>query len=33
MINVRPSQGNRTRSVGDPAIRDSIVSIVGRLVR
>jgi hypothetical protein len=33
MINVRPSQGNRTRSVDDPAIRQRIESIVGRLVR
>jgi len=33
MINVRPRQGNRTRSVEDPAIRERIVEIVGRLVR
>lgn len=33
MINVRPGQGNRTRNVEDPAIRERIVSIVERLVR
>jgi hypothetical protein len=33
MINVRPSQGNRTRSVDDPAIRVAIAGIVARLVR
>jgi len=33
MINVRPSQGNRSRSVDDPAIRQQIESIVGLLVR
>jgi hypothetical protein len=33
MINVRPGQGNRTRSVDDPSIREQIVLIVGRLVR
>jgi hypothetical protein len=33
MINVRPAQGNRTRSVDDPATRERIVGIVGRLVR
>lgn len=32
MINVRPSQGNRSRSVDDPAIRDRIRSIVSALV-
>jgi hypothetical protein len=32
MINLRPSQGNRSRSVEDPALRDRIVTIVGRLV-
>ena len=32
MINVRPSAGNRTRSVEDPAMRDRIVAIVVRLV-
>ncbi len=32
MINVRPSAGNRTRSVEDPAMRDRIVVIVERLV-
>lgn len=33
MINVRPRQGNRTRSVEDPAIRARIADLVGRLVR
>jgi hypothetical protein len=33
MITLRPSWGNRSRGVDDPAIRDRIVSVVGRLVR
>ena len=33
MINLRPSWGNRSRGVDDPAIRDRIVSVVCRLVR
>ncbi len=32
MINVRPSQGNRSRSVEDPALRQQIVNIVTRLI-
>jgi Protein of unknown function (DUF5674) len=32
MINVRPSQGNRSRGVEDPAVRDRIRATVGRLV-
>ena len=32
MINLRPAQGNRTRSVEAAAIRDRINDIVGRLV-
>ena len=32
MINVRPRQGNRTRSVDDPEIRRTITTIVDRLV-
>jgi len=32
MINVRPGQGNRTRSVDDPVIRAKIIEIVGSLV-
>lgn len=32
MINVRPSQGNRSRSVEDAALRDRIREIVGALV-
>jgi len=31
-INVRPKQGNRSRSVEDPVVRRRIVEIVGRLV-
>jgi hypothetical protein len=33
MINVRPAQGNRSRSVDDPGIRHRIQDIVARLVR
>jgi hypothetical protein len=32
MINVRPGQGNRTRSVDDPQVRQRITAIVDRLV-
>jgi hypothetical protein len=32
MINVRPGQGNRSRSVDDPAIRGRIEEVVGDLV-
>jgi hypothetical protein len=32
MINLRPGQGNRTRSVEDPATRDAIEKLVGRLI-
>jgi hypothetical protein len=32
MINLRPSQKNRSRSVDDPAIRQKILDIVQRLV-
>lgn len=32
MINVRPSQGNRTRDVEDEATRKAILAIVARLV-
>lgn len=33
MINLRPSFGNRTRGVDDPAIRDAIRAVVNRLVQ
>ena len=33
MINLRPSFGNRSRGVDDPAIRQAIAALVGRLVR
>ncbi len=32
MINLRPSQGNRSRGVEDPQVRHRIVEIVSRLV-
>jgi Protein of unknown function (DUF5674) len=33
MINIRPSLGNRSRAVDDPAIREKILEIVNYLVR
>jgi hypothetical protein len=33
MINIRPSQGNRSRGVDDPAIQARIVEVVNSLVR
>lgn len=33
MINIRPSQGNRSRGVEDEAIRARILEIVHRMVR
>lgn len=33
LINLRPSAGNRSRSVDDAAVRDRIAELVGRLVR
>jgi hypothetical protein len=32
MINLRPSFGNRSRGVDDPAIREAIATLVARLV-
>ena len=32
MINLRPSQGNRSRGVEDPQVRQRIVEIVSRMV-
>ena len=32
MINVRPSQGNRSRGVDDPEIRERIVAVVDSLI-
>lgn len=32
MINLRPGQGNRTRSVEDPAIRAAIESLILRMI-
>lgn len=33
MINIRPSQNNRTRSVDDPQARQAVISVVSRLVK
>ncbi|MGB8952085.1 MAG: DUF5674 family protein [Candidatus Aminicenantales bacterium] len=33
MINLRPSQGNRTRGVDNPEIRRKIIDIVNKLVK
>ena len=33
MINLRPSFGNRSRGVDDPAVRDRIAAVVAELVR
>ena len=33
MINLRPSFGNRSRSVDDPTTRTAIAAMVARLVR
>ena len=33
MINVRPSQGNRSRNVEDPMLRRKIVAILAKLVQ
>jgi len=32
MINVRPSQGNRSRDVENPSVREAIGTVVSRLV-
>ncbi len=33
MINLRPSRGNRSRGVGDPAVRERILAIIDMLVK
>lgn len=33
MINLRPSQGNRSRGIDDPKIREKIIMIVSKLVK
>ncbi|MFA5104592.1 MAG: DUF5674 family protein [Candidatus Margulisiibacteriota bacterium] len=33
MINIRPAQGNRSRSVGDPALREKITAIVNKVIK
>ena len=33
MINVRPSEGNRSRDVENSGVRDKILAIVGKLVQ
>jgi class 3 adenylate cyclase len=32
MINVRPSQGNRSRGVEDPAVRQGLLDVMARLI-
>lgn len=32
MINLRPSQGNRSRGIDDPEIRQKVKAIVGKMV-
>ncbi|MFO7675768.1 MAG: DUF5674 family protein [bacterium] len=32
LINIRPSQGNRSRGVDDPAVREVVLSVIARLV-
>lgn len=32
-INIRPSRGNRSRGVDDPAVREKILQVVGKRVR
>ena len=32
MINLRPSQGNRSRGVDDPAVRNRIIDVVSSLI-
>jgi hypothetical protein len=33
MINIRPSFGNRSRGVDDPAVREAIAALVRRVIR
>lgn len=33
MINIRPVQGNKTRGVDDPAVREKIINIVNKLIK
>ena len=33
MINIRPSQGNRSRGVDNPDIREKIIRVVNRLIK
>lgn len=33
LINIRPYQGNRSRDVQDPAVREQIVKVVNDLIR
>ncbi|MEK7376171.1 MAG: DUF5674 family protein [Candidatus Margulisiibacteriota bacterium] len=32
MINIRPSQGNRSRGVEDPSVREKIIGTVNGLI-
>ena len=33
MINIRPGQGNRSRSIEDPKIRNIIIGVVNKLIK
>ena len=33
VINIRPSQGNKSRGVDDPAIRNAVLQIIEKLVK
>jgi hypothetical protein len=33
MVNIKPSQGNRTRSVSDPAVREKIREVVSKFIK
>jgi hypothetical protein len=33
MINIKPSQGNRNRGIGDPVVREKITAIVNNLIK
>lgn len=33
LINIRPSQGNRSRGVDNPAIQEKIIQVVNRLIK
>ena len=33
MINIKPSQGNRNRGIGDPVVREKTTAIVNNLIK